>query len=713
MNLARGVIGVALVALGLSPALARADETGVLTATLLPKVAFRVEADKPTTTFAGERLGVAADRRRNPIKESYLTFDLDAIPPNASVRSWSLRLYLQKSQDTKGRQLVRVFPAKAHSGVVAWSQRPGDDGAAVANAEVRADTPVVDFAHDVQDGSGWLKSRNGKLFLLMRSVSEDQANDYFSTSSADAACPTDQVKPARTLPCANVQPRLVVKYFMPVTPLAASWPQPGHDAQRTGRTPWRFNVGAGAVESSDFKVAYSPQGYVMGDPVVHAGTLYMHTQLVQGAVAGQSCADEPCESGAGASSGSGKFFVTAVGGAGVVRWSRDIEAAAKFTPAVDRGGRLYVATENHLRVLAASDGTIVKTVAWSDLLRSAGPVGVRADLTLGANGALYVSTTRGLHALTPYPDLTVAWRQANPAENAFGRITLGRDDATAYVVDGDSGRLVALDTVDGRQRWVGDVRGRCPADGAPARDQFKRFPSLPVVADGGLVYVTNGYYSGTCLLAFDAAGQPRGSVTADKRLRLSQPVVASTGVVRFIREQGGVGQGALCAWNAGPTPTCGSPGEALSPRSVLALDGDDRLYVIDRVSDPQRVRGYSRDGTRLFELGVPKTATQSAATSRNFRDNVLVASDGTLYTRNENHLFAIVIRALAPKTVSVTPGSGVGNGTAWLAQEAVVVDGDATLDPVKSIVVRSGGRITVKSGFRVVEGAELLFRIGF
>jgi hypothetical protein len=144
------------------------------------------------------------------------------------------------------------------------------------------------------------------------------------------------------------------------------------------------------------------------------------------------------------------------------------------------------------------------------------------------------------------------------------------------------------------------------------------------------------------------------------------------------------------------------------------MDGNDRIFVLDSISDPQRVRGYTSEFARLFDLQVPKTRGVAEGRSTNFMRNLLVAPDGTLYTRNQNHLFALAPRDVSVQELQLDAATlQQGNQTAFLAQKSLVVEHNATIAANTSVILKSGGTILFKPGFTVNKGARLSAKTGF
>ena len=114
--LRRFLIIVLLFGIGLSggwgPAAAQEVCSDCRTAVLLPTAAAKVDKSQPGQSFKGSPLEIAANEVKDPVKLSYLKFDVSAIPAGASVHEWTLRLYLEQQNDSEGFQLVSAFPVE-------------------------------------------------------------------------------------------------------------------------------------------------------------------------------------------------------------------------------------------------------------------------------------------------------------------------------------------------------------------------------------------------------------------------------------------------------------------------------------------------------------------------------------------------------------------------------------------------------------------------
>ena len=668
------------------------DDGSSRTATLLPVVATNVGQS------SSNNLVIEADKSNKPTRGIYLKFDPTILPRGACVTDWTLRVYPQETGTVQ--QLVRVFGVTQQALVA--SNAPNSIGFAAINQDDISKDFNLNFKKEDQPPCSWA---NSQLSVVLQSQSPGLSYTY--NGLADRCDQED----GKVSPC-NVQPRLIVRYYMPPAAADPNWSQERYDPQQSGRTAWQVSAGSGGITLAKPNPVYQPSGHIVNGPVMYKGRLFFHTHQVEG-------------------SGSGKFFITAVDQRGKAVWGKDvdIQAAAKFSPALDREGRLYVVTENCLLVLnAEDDGKFLTSPCLTEscssnlcngksLLGVKGQTSVRSTPTLGANGALYLSTNQGVFALTPYPELKVLWRfRAGGLDQSFGQVALSADETTAYVLDGAAGQLVAIDTTDGSERWRG---------GTFTKSDSTKSDALPVpVVEAGFVCVVNGYQQGDSLQVFEdktcaekapSVCQPVATIQGSIS-RPVIPVITGNGKAYFVNNQ------SLCAWEplktATATPTATPTPSGLSPLSQLAADGKGNVYVMDGMSSPQRIRGYRPDFTEFLSLDVPATESVAEKKSTNFGNNLLVAADGTLYNANANTLFAFELVPENDLTVSNVAGA---NRTTFLAAKSLQVGKvgkngepeEVAVNPGQSFIFKSGCSIELKPGFKVSTGARVLMQVGF
>jgi hypothetical protein len=729
-----GVVFTVALALLTAAMPAGAQEDGrVRTVALLPYFAERAEQANPTASFRGQDLAIEADAGNAPVTQSYLRFSLRTLPRESTIVALTLRLDVV----TPGKvsQLVSVFPAtfawspgdlrSLPPVLLSWNVRPQVSDRAVGYEKVPARAGRVDVELTPLAKEPWVDVSKGDVSLMLESPTPSMGFTYRGLCDARA-----------TQPCVttNEQPRLIVRYAMRPAAAPIQWPQPGHDAQQSYQTAWAPSA---RVAEVTVRSVYSPNGFIVGAPAMLQNRLIVHTQRTD--------------------AGSAKSCVTAVDRRGRVIWDVAIPATAvTFPPLVGRDGHIDVVTESALVGISpdldrqparCGESGFVAPVAWSALLEPGAtvtpgsgylPPSVREAPTIGASGALYVSTDRGVFALEA--GRRVSWRFGGAGAYA-GPVALSPDETTAYVVidagaikddlrcvkegaprASAGGTLVAIDSVSGCELW------RAGAFGKPGGDAPSPSPLVATSEDRTLVYVVDGPAQGKSLQVFDGRTGRSASLTTTGFF--SRPVGSGAGSITLVRRDDGA-NGRLCRYTWPPLggllgllgirppieQVCQTDAsDDLSPLSVLAADARGNVYAVDGTTDPQKVRGYDKDLRLMFALSVAATRSQAEKRMTNFGDNLLVGADGTLFTTSWNTLFAIGPKRLAydaPKSLTLTQDDVQKvTRTSFLADEAITVSGNVAIGTAQSIVLRSGGGVVFRPGFRVHSGGQVVVDVG-
>jgi hypothetical protein len=767
----------------------RAQRGGVVrTATVLPYlIAKPIEGVRPEAS-SGD-LAIAATT--SPTKNVFLNFILTGLPNGACVSGWTLRLYVHKPGQYF--QNIRVFPvdqnlvelvhapnydpskpyAPPPAPVQLLAVRPGMKS--VSFAKVTPEDRVVDFDYSV-DGAetqcSWLKA-NGRLGVTLQS----DTNAEYAYYGGATSCEED--KSEKLSPC-NTQPRLIVRYYTSPAANDTSWPQNKYDPQNSGQTVWKASGNPPKIDKP--VELYKTSGYI-GVPVIYEGGLILPAQLDN--------------------AGSKKYFITELDPRGQPVWNNPTPANSpvKFSLAVDAQGRVYAVTENCLLVLNAEDnGALLRASCWGgscdtpcpgeSLLNMKSQMSVRAAPTLGSNGAVYVPTNRGLFALTPYPELKVLWRFLDD-KATVGQVALSADEATAYVEEGTAGKLIAIDTSDGSERWRGDaftfesdepfrqvpVVGPMNGEGENGQQEpvyvsgkgglkvfldrkLKNIAEENIAESAGECERRAGANRDQCwnqldrtieesLKECDQAGGKEEPGKCKKlnaqrlqeckvlqtRVRegitpftdaVSRPVIAGAGEAYFVkRSQDGKGKLCRYAWGEKDPVMCASSPDGLSTLSMLASDGRGNVYIIDPTSTPQRVLGFAppkpeaqggpppADGSTppwnsFMEILVEATRLAGQEKSANFRgDNILIGPDGTVYSANDNVLFAMQPKAQDEDIILNSEKARDANRSAFMARQKITVESGFEILPAQSLILESAGSIGFQPGVSVPKGARL------
>ena len=682
------------------------------TATLLPRFISKLQNGRASDYLAEQDFVIQANAQDDLTLGAGIGFDLSTLPKGACVTNWTLRLYVKKPGQYF--QTMRAYRLKFSEGRV-----PNLGSNSLSVAKVTSEDRMAEFNYKIKpatDGSPtdpvalnkaqcqWLNPNDPSLALALHPETVGPQYEYFGLASSCAG---------ESSPC-NTQPRLGVRYFMPPGASDANWLQGKYDAQQSSQTFWKTSNNESGLNDP---VAVPVTGNIKQPPVMYKGGLIFHTQQASG--------------------GSEQYFINAIDDMGHPLWGEKpvgIPAVPKRPLAVDKQGRVYVVTQDCLLILNAEDnGKILTPVAGGggsckgkslESLASATP-------TIGANGAVYLPTDGGIFAFTPYPELKVLWSFGT--DGSYGQVALSRDEATAYV--NASGKLLAIDAADGRERWSGDAANTT---------------SVPVVGVGKQQEQELIYVAGTGgLKAFRAPSQAitQKSITPEdlEKANVSQPIATRNGQVYFVRKKsdriGGV-DGQFCWWSEKASKVrCASsvkrggeeqPGDGTNLSSLLAADGMGNVYVIDVTRQPQRVlkfiptmpvppaEGAITEGRLLELLCVDKKEDKSppAATSgcakeaKNFgNDNILVGVDGTIFNSTQSSLLAMRPKAQDVKIELDSQKVAAQNETTFLAQTRIEVQGGVEVPPAKSFILEAGETIAFKPNVKVKKGAQFSCRI--
>ncbi|MFW2372222.1 MAG: PQQ-binding-like beta-propeller repeat protein [Gammaproteobacteria bacterium] len=621
-------------------------------------------------------LRVKADKNNTPMSLGVLAFPLAGIPRGAKVKDMSLRLYLKSKQPEKGRQVVSAFAVAGDAsgacpGWKTWKDLPQEPQSdSVGFADVRMLPPESTGAPvrvDLKLNPRKVGLDTEYLCLVLRSPTGHQDYAYFghpgSTQSSDDNGLAEQ-------------PKLMLGYSLSGLSSGLDWAQYSHDAQHSGRTPWRLQVTPKAYSKP--VVVYNADGYIQGRPVMYRGALVFHEQR-----------HETNE----------KFFMTATDSSGKRLWRQSLEQVAKFTPVVDRNGVMLVVTEDSLLGFDLNNaGHKLGGLALEEILP--GAHSIHADPTLGEDGTLYLATDSGMYALTRAhnsgADINSGWRLRWRNLNAkarFGKIVLSRDEGLAYAFDMTNKQVVALDTADGSLVWQ---------------------HSLPTSPDAHIFLAAD---SSTERLFVVARGSESGWLTVlykkekDKDVisattltgQFSAPAVGRDGSVYFV----GVNEG-ICKLAAGHNkPQCRDKGTGLSEKSTLVIDGAGLVYVLDPGRDPQLFLGYDPSLQPLFRREIKRTRVASENTSRNFKPGLLVGIDGSLYAWNDNHLFAFLPTGLPEEEVE----AAAVNRMAYVAGQVLSVKSGTGVSRGTAVTYKAAEGIRIPPGFHVEQGARLTLRV--
>jgi outer membrane protein assembly factor BamB len=621
--------------------------------TLLPEAESMVSPSEKSTA----QLKVAADIHKDPAAISYVRFNLNPIPKGATFSRCIFRVVTSHKLDAETN--VQIFQVDNSWAIdtLAWSARPKLVGAQVA-AHVSEPLP---------ENTAVTYQSPGLCATLNRANAAETAGDpkisvQLSTETRNGTVSFHGTQGAKE---PDYAPRLLLTYTPPgqrLLPL--SWAQLHHDPQHTGNSGWRLYNPPNARDYSPTKVevrSIVTANAIYSDPLLYNGLLY--NVIHDG----------------------GKYFLRALDGKGRQRWQVELEALPKTLRAVTASGRLYYVTENAVQTYdleadGAKGGAKISIDKDNETVIS--------PPTLGPDGRLYLVTKPYVYAYSPYPQHQRLWRHRRGSDKVSA-VTLSEDGTTAYVVDGTSGQMVALDSATGEQQW---------ALGGLAMNIAANEPmSIPVVAEGS-IYVANKFPTGDKLYVIADTGDKATMQTIAGK-EISSPVIARDKTAYFVKD------GTLWRHRSDAAGETQVSAESLGKVSNLVIDGSQNIYCWNK--ETHRLYVFAENGTLLLNQDLRQA---------NLGPNLLLAPEGTLYNVNATQLQAIVPAAFSANgnTLILTPELvRLWNNSALRAGTRIDVPSGLTIESGTSLILISGGTIGFGKGFAVKKGALLSAKTGF
>ena len=597
-------------------------------------------------------LKVAADAYKKPTNKSYVRFNLNTIPSGATITGCSLQfvtaeelssetnvLLFKASDDWK--DLSRLGPEGPQ--LAAKIVAPGKEKSPVTINQTKELCEVID------------KANKDPADTISFQLSTDRRNarlSFYSTESKD---------PVLGVIDPSYRPRLLLSYIPPdasVTPL--DWSQLHHDAQHTGRSPWRIYNGDGKYFPEKVRVrsVFSAK-YIYPGPIIYRDNLYTFVQ-----------ADDS------------KYCLRATDRWGKKIWEVAVDDVPKPVPAVNRFGRLYYVTENQVHTYDLENkgaiGDHPSDIREKDTVLS--------PPTLGPDGSLYLVTNPYVYAYSPYPQHQLLWSYRH-GHDKVSSVVLGEDGKTAYIVDGTEGKVIALNSWDGTEKWK-------PLRGLQMNVKLNDPVPIPVVAEDH-VYITSGFPTGGTLYIVHDEQVTASLISPIKGSAISTPVVGPDQKIYFVKD------GELWSYREDKKETKLSDiAGSLGAVSNTVMDGSGNIYCWNK--DTKWLYAFDGKGRKLCSQSL-----QSA----NLGPNLLIAPDGNLYNYSSN-----VLQAIVPAGDQLTLDSEMvrqGNNTVFRAAEHIDVTKDLVVERGKSIILFSGHTIGLKPGFKVKKGARVICKTGF
>ncbi|NLR77301.1 hypothetical protein [Chitinophaga eiseniae] len=668
--------GMGIVALALSTCANAQKYT-----TILPDIAVNVHS---TGDGRGDvHLEIKANASGQETVRSLFKFGLGILPDNARISNLHLRLYVQRKTDLLSAShqtvtLLQSYTPYWEIGTASWNNPVFDLTKKIGMFPIVSSTDIVNIKLAIPARSegvtDFLKTADTSLSLAARSPQQSQDNFFYSDKAQSLGVQYSK------------KPKLIVQYAMNIYPKLSDWSQLRNNGQHTGYTGWMSNAFTTAVA---IDTLYRPaRGYIAGADPVGAMLIYNANPIV---FVRDSTSDEPIR-------------VVQLNGAGNTLWSVPMREMNKFCPLIDTKGRMYCITANRLIIFDLNNtGNKLLDVPLSSLLGD-DVGGVINTPTLGYDGMLYLPASAAVVALTPFPQLKTLWRYPIDKDNEIaGPVSLNSSERNAFFikVNKNYGQLIALDNSDGTSLDSSSQNHLSTY----VYDEYTNYIPAPVIADDSSVLVLNGFDNSNTLFCFKwAADKGRLSlwdnITSGKTVNtgISQPVADTRGNAYFV-----FNNYLLHYRPADRSRFYEASGQKLDNASLLVVNDSLQVFALDAVNN--LVAGFSTGNQYMRNTFV---TTPASGASLNFRKNIVLAPDGTLYSANNNWLIAVKTTKVNTDTLDLT---AIKNNTLYRANNQVNVSG--TVMNTVNAVISSGGGIGFQNGFTVEPGAKLSFQPGF
>ncbi|KAA3641588.1 MAG: hypothetical protein DWQ02_00315 [Bacteroidetes bacterium] len=606
----------------------------ILTTVILPtKVTQMVPEVSNKNDQLFEISGIRKGRQRVMTAFVQLEYNLNTIPENAIVDSWGISVYLAEMGDESKVQTVKMNLA-------------ADPNTSIAQVEVGSENLNAgsnDLTVSTNGNKSWLTNQNGKLAVQLRSTKQN-----FKYYTTPYTVPSNFI---------NKQPRLVINYYMPPMMAESNWPQAKNNPQHTGQSIWKSNVRPSGMNISE--VVDFGNSFMMGKPVIYDGLLVFHYQD----------ASAP------------KFRMVAYGTDGqLVMSNNQIEGVVNFQPAIDHKGRLYCVVANStLKILNLNNRmSLLKTIPLK--------AQVRATPVIGYDGSIYLSTKNGIHAYTPLPDVRLKWKYSS-GDNRFGSVALSEDEKTVYVINGETGKLLALNNKDGSRKWAaGNFLG------------YKNEIPVPQVK-GDRIIALDGIQKGKRFSIIDASGRIVME-TNEARTEIYSLAAIGTKYAYMINDKAFNAYSLTDGTLARSSYIIESLG--LNPASSLVVDGNDLVFVLNFEDKKQALTVFDGDCNLLFNYKLPVSTPNLAD------EHLVLAPDGNLFTDSRGKLFAFK-PVINQKDVNL---NAFRDHHVYRAGSKLNVQ-SSTLEKANNVILYSGKTISFQPGFKVQQGAKLTCKIGY
>ena len=633
---------------------------------------------------------IAADLSGNDTSRSFFEFNYNNLPLNADPTKLSFQLSIAaKGSTTSATQYIYLMQG-APSSVIKAGIKLGDESLAWSSpGNVPVGRSVVTNANNSLSFDMNLAGKyphqfffnqQGPLWLAARSPSKRQSNSFYSSY--------------RAINTPAYKPRIVVQYDIGKYPFRNDWAQTFNNAQRSGYLNWATNcdIKSGGYQllpntSKDLYAGADPNGAML----IYKNKPLVFTQ---------------------AASGKNVFFVKQLDINGNILWAQAVDNLAKCCPVIDELGRLYyfslsgtlsILDLNNSGTFVTADGITYQNQPLSTIANNQA-VKIVNGVTIGYDGTLYLSTNRGLLALSAYPQLKVRWKYDNSNKENTGPASLSADESKTFFISADTMqgtcRLMVLNNTDGTEideskplnfGYKGPYSYLIPA---PVVQGNTNIFLLSGFDNGGLLY-RFGFNTSTNKLTNDVA-----RVEADNTLNtgISQPVTGADSNVYFVFNN------KIARYDSGKKNNVDflNNSNYLDNASILVTDKSSNIYALDPYKHNVLCFSYISTGlNNVFTIGIDTT-----------KKNVALATDGTIYTMNLNNIIAVRPVSVSKNDIAFSQMPDLNTNTLYRANNTITLSNFNVQNSINAVFY-SGGSISFKPGFAVSQGAQLLFKTGF
>lgn len=390
---------------------------------------------------------------------------------------------------------------------------------------------------------------------------------------------------------------------------------------------------------------------------------------------------------------------------------KELYASKGIMPAISTAGLLYYISENYVQVIdiQAATPSIIKQIGVSNLKT------VVAAPTIGKDGTLYLALNDIIYAYSPRPQYQLLWQYSpKTGTGAKSPITLNKEGTIAYFVDYKSKKLIALNTINGREIRISsqEVVGEIPTN---------ENPTIPMVNNYGNIYVCNRLQDGTKMSIFDKNMNLIRVITGAK---ISRPVAgagtnlgaAEDSLAFFLKN------GYLMRTNPYKTKDSIFVASDLVAYSLIA-DASNNVYCLS--TNKQIYPIYNNPKLDIMSPSFPLPEAAQKA--------MIIAPDGTLYTASTFSLYKILPSSFGGKSFNFSDAGGDSNKDDIVFRaDYVTINRSLTsanqrfigtnLTTVNNITIEEKASVTIgvgkngvkfQNGFSVKTGATLSCKTGY